>query len=149
MLGATHTHAHEPIARPASSIAFQNTVKLRGRSGSFIATSSQRLTTKGLVELGALGTFFDAANGFTQRRDFALGVELGIAGRVIIVVQLFGNAAVAHANNVASRKMHQAGVMALAEKIEQMDCRIHVGREGVAQIGVEIRQAGAVDDEVE
>ena len=149
MLRATQADTHETVARPARSIAFQNTVKLRSRSGSFVATAAQRLATKGLVQFRAFCAFFDAANGFAERLDFALGIELGIAGGIVIVVQLLGDATVAHANHVASGKMHQPGVMAFAEKVEQMDRGIHVGRKGVTQVGVEIRQPGTVDDKVE
>src|SRR6266478_6540698 len=67
----------------------------------------------------------------------------------LIVLQLFGDAAVAHADNVAGRKMHQAGVIALSQKVEQVDRGIDVGRERIAHIRIEIRQTGAVHDEVE
>src|SRR6266481_2474035 len=64
-------------------------------------------------------------------------------------MKLFGDTAVAHANHVTSGKMHQAGVIALAQKVEQVNGGIDVGRERIAQIGIEIRQASAVHDDVE
>src|SRR5439155_25696638 len=103
------------VARPARSIAIQNTVKPRTRSGSCVATAAERLATKGLVQFRAFCAFFDAANGFAERLDFALGSELGIAGGSVIVVQVLGDASVAHANHVASGKMDQPGRMAFAE----------------------------------
>ena len=45
--------------------------------------------------------------------------------------------------------MHQAGVVALADEFEQMGRGINVGGEGVAQVGIEVGEAGAVDDEIE
>src|SRR5216683_8207541 len=118
MLRAAQADAHKPVARPARSIAFQNTVELsRGRE-SFIAAASQGLAAKRPVEFRTFGAFFDAANGLAQRIDFALGVELGIVGGIVIVLQLFGDTAVTHADNVAGRKMHEPGVTALSQKVE-------------------------------
>ncbi len=91
------------------------------------------------VEFRTLGAFFDAANRLAQRIDFSFGIELGIVGRIVIIPQLFGDPAVAHADNVAGRKMHQPGVIALSEKTEQIDRRIDVGRDCIAQIRIEIR----------
>ena len=45
--------------------------------------------------------------------------------------------------------MHQSGVVALSQKIQQMQRRIHVGRKGVSQIGIKIRQPRAVHNQVE
>ena len=45
--------------------------------------------------------------------------------------------------------MHQAGVVALAQEIEQIARRIDVGGERVAQVGIEIGEAGAVGNDVE
>src|SRR5260370_12960374 len=61
MLRAAQADAYEPVARPARSIAFQNTVELCRRRGSFIAASPQRLAANRLVEFGACGALFDAA----------------------------------------------------------------------------------------
>src|SRR5205814_7400404 len=67
------------------------------------------------------GAFFDAANGLAQRIDFSCGVELRVTGGIVIVLQFFGNTAVAHADNVAGRKMHQPGVIALSQKVERSE----------------------------
>jgi len=45
--------------------------------------------------------------------------------------------------------MHQSGVVALAQEVEQVASGIDVGGERVAQVRIEIRQAGAVGDHVE
>ncbi len=44
--------------------------------------------------------------------------------------------------------MHEPGAIALSQKFQQMDRRIDIGRDGITQIWIEIRQAGAVHDEV-
>ncbi len=45
--------------------------------------------------------------------------------------------------------MHQPGVIALAEEIEETVRGIDVGRESVAQVRIEIGEAGAVRNDVE
>ena len=60
--------------------------------------------------------------------------------------QLLANAPVTHAHDVASRKMHQAGVLAFAEEVEQVKRGIDVRGKGVAQIRVKVRQSRAIDD---
>jgi len=45
--------------------------------------------------------------------------------------------------------MHESGVIGLPEKVEQMERRIHIGRKGVAQIRIKVREAGTVHDKVE
>src|SRR6266704_2147281 len=120
----------------------------RPRRGSFIPAAAQRLTAKRLGQLRTFSACFDSPNRLAQRIDLALGIELrGICG-IVIVAQLLGNAAVAHAYSVAGREMHEPGVIALSQKFQQMDRRIDIGRDGITQIWIEIRQASAVHDEV-
>jgi len=45
--------------------------------------------------------------------------------------------------------MHQAGVVALAQKIEKIVGGIDVGGKRIAKIGIEISEPGAVGDYVE
>ena len=118
MLRAAQADADKPIARPACAVAFQNTVELSRGSSRFVAAAPQRLTAERFVEFGASGALLDAANGLAQRVDFAFRVELGIACGIVIILQRFGDPAVAHADHVAGRKVHQPGVTALSQKLE-------------------------------
>ncbi len=88
------------------------------------------------------------ANGLAQRIHFAFRIKLWIARRVVIVSQRFHDPAVAHADHVAGRKVHQPGMTALSQEFEQVDCRINVGGKGIAQIGIEIRQPCAVYNQI-
>ena len=45
--------------------------------------------------------------------------------------------------------MQQGGVVACAEEFEDVGRGADVRRQRVAQVGIEIRQAGAVDDQIE
>src|SRR5712692_11407520 len=136
VLSATQANASKPVPGPARAIALQNPVEFSGRRCRFVAAASERLAAKRLIEFGTFGAFFDAANRFAQRLDFALGLEFRIAGRIVIVLQLFGNPAVAHADNIAGGEMHQPGVLALSQKVKQVGRRIHIGRERIAQIRI-------------
>jgi len=90
-----------------------------------------------------------SAGAGTRRIYFAFRVELGVVGRIVIVVQFLGDPSIAHADHIAGGKMHQPGVAALPQKVKQVDCGIHIGRKRIAQIGIEIRQARAVHNQVE
>ena len=45
--------------------------------------------------------------------------------------------------------MQQAGVVGGPQEFDQVDDRGDIARQGVAKVRIEIRQAGAVDDQVE
>src|ERR1700722_4340281 len=45
--------------------------------------------------------------------------------------------------------MQQRRMLAIAKEIEQVDSRADIRRQSVAKVGIEIREAGAVDDDVE
>ena len=84
-----------------------------------------------------------------QRLPFALGVEIRDASRRVIWLQLFGDAAVARADDIAGGEMQQRGVIGFAKKFDQVDGGFHVAGQRVAQIGIEIGQARAVDHQIE
>ena len=149
MLRAAHPHAYEPVANPACAIAFQDAVEFRHGRCSFVAAASQRLAAKRLGKFGAPGARFDVADRLAQRFDFMLRIELGIARGIVIFLKFLGDVAVSHAGNVAGRKMHQPGVIGFSQEVQQVERRIHIGRNRVAQIRIEIRQTCAVHDEVE
>ncbi len=44
--------------------------------------------------------------------------------------------------------MHQRGMVASGQKIQHVLRRPHIHRQRIAQVGIEIRQAGAVDDQI-
>ena len=45
--------------------------------------------------------------------------------------------------------MQQPRVVGLADKIQNVRHRAHVGRQGISQIGIEIGKAGAVNDQIQ
>src|SRR5215467_1137933 len=44
--------------------------------------------------------------------------------------------------------MEKAGMVGTAHELENMDRSVDIGGKGIAQIGIEVGQAGAVDDEI-
>src|SRR6266571_159834 len=62
---------------------------------------------------------------------------------------LLADPAIPLAGYVAGRKMQKSGMVGAAHEFENIDSRIGIGRESVAQIGIKVRQAGAVNDQVE
>src|SRR5712664_4338017 len=95
------------------------------------------------------GAVFDVLHGFAQRSDLAFGIKISYIRRTVVVMQIFRYAAVTHADYIAGGKMHQRGMIAGANKIQEMFGGFDVGRNGIAQIGIEVSQAGAVHDQVE
>src|SRR6266481_6815122 len=95
MLGAAHANANKPVARPARPVTFQNAVEFRGGRGSNVAAASKGLSAKRLRELRAFGAGLDAADGFAEGSHFALRVKIRTVRRVVVSLQLFGDAAVA------------------------------------------------------
>src|SRR5712692_8253317 len=146
VLSATQANASKPVPGPARAIALQNPVEFSGRRCRFVAAASERLAAKRLIEFGAFGAPLHIANCFAQRLHFALGIKFGIPSRIVVFLQLFGDPVVAHPDNVARGKVHQPGVLALSQEVEQVNRRINIGRDRVTQIRIKIRQAGAVHD---
>ena len=144
MLRAAQTDAHQTVARPAQPVPLQNAIQLRRGHHRCIAASAERLPSQRFRKLRTFRALFDTPDRFAQRINFLFGVKFRIARWIVVVLQLFRHAPVAHAHDVARRKMHQAGMVALAQKIQQMKSRIHIRSKRVAQVRIEIRQPRAV-----
>ena len=68
--------------------------------------------------------------------------------RVVIFAQLFAHASISHAHDVARGKVDQPGMLAMAEKLQNVIHGVDVGGERIAQVGIEIRETRAVCDHV-
>jgi hypothetical protein len=148
MLRALHAGADQAVANPAGAIALGDGVQFAGSDFRRIAGAAEGLAAQGLREFRALGALFDALHHFAERGNFFFCVEIGMAARIVVGAKLFVDAAIAHADDVAGGEMHQAGVVALAEKIEEIAGGIDIGGERVTQVGIKIGEAGAVGDHV-
>ncbi len=84
-----------------------------------------------------------------QSLQLAFGVEVWQVTRVVIRNQVLDDASVPFARYIAGRKVQQSGVIRAPHKLKDIDGSIRVSNQCIAQIGVEVRQARAVDDEVE
>jgi len=92
--------------------------------------------------------FFDAANRLAQRIDFSFGVELGIVGGIVII-RSSSVTRPSHSDNVAGRKMHQPGVIALSEKPSKLIAESTLEETASRKSGLKSVKAGAVHDEIE
>ena len=149
VLRAAQADAHQTVARPAQAVAFQDAIQFRGRHNRWIAAPSERLPLQSFRKFRALRPLFDVADSFAQRSNLFFGVECRIARRIVVILQLFRHAAVAHTHHVARREMHQPRVVALSQKVQQVHRGIHVGSESIAQVRIEIRQPRAVHHQIE
>jgi hypothetical protein len=123
-----------------------NAVEFAGSDASFIYAAAKRLAAQGTLEFRAFRALFDAKYHFAQRRNFTLRVKVPDTGRIVVFGQFLGDTAIAHANDIASRQMHERGVFGRANKVNQMLGRFNVGRKRFAQVGIEVGETCAVDD---
>ena len=110
--------SHQPVARPAQRgcASIRHPALSRAPLGR-IAASPSACRRRAFESSGLFARLFDAPDHFAQRSNFLFGVESrGSRRRIVIVVQFFHHAAVAHSHNVASGKMHQAGVIDCRKK---------------------------------
>ena len=114
MLSPLHARTNKAIANPARAIAFQHPFQFIRSDLGGIAAASQRLPAQGFCEFRACGPLLDSLHHFAQRSNFAFRVKIGMIPRVVIDLQLFGHAAVPHANHITGRQMQQRRVIALA-----------------------------------
>src|SRR5262249_41244189 len=80
---------------------------------------------------------------------FPLGIEIGDFGRSVIGTKFFTDPAIASAGHITGRKMQQATMIGGTNKLQNVCGSVNVGGERIAQIGIEIGEAGAVNDEVQ
>ncbi len=132
MLCALHAGADKAIADPTGAIAFGNRVKFTWSDFRRIACTAKGLAAKGFRQFRTFRPLLDALNHFTERSDFLFGIEIGMAAGIVVGAEFFVDAAVAHADHVAGGEMHQSGVVALAQEIEEVASGIDVGGERVA-----------------
>src|SRR5436305_5314342 len=118
MLGATHTHAHEPIARPSHAIAFQNTVQFGGRYPGWISATPEGLTPQRFGQFGTLRALFDTPNHLAQRFNLAFGFKSWVARWIVVIAELFAHAAVAHPYDITGGQVHQTGAIAFAHEVQ-------------------------------
>ena len=107
---------------------------------------------------GLLGQF--ASNFFTlgffrrllyqlmQVAPFLFGVEASDCGGRVVGAKLFAHAAVARAGNVAGGKVDQTAMIRVPHEVQNVHSRVDVRGQSIAQIGIEVGQSGAIDDEV-
>ena len=114
--------------------------------GVFLA---QRLAAQLSGGLWALRQLLGPADQIMQRLMLTFGVEVSNTGRRVVGTQLFADPSIAGSGHVASGKMDQAGVVGPAHKIQDVHGGIDVGSQGIAQVGIKVGQAGAVDNQVQ
>ena len=110
---------------------------------------TQSLTAKFLSELGTFRRLFGLFHELVQCAQFVFRVEVQHARRRVVGPKFFAYAAITRARYIASRKVQQTSVVRLADEVHDVHHSINVRRQGVAQVGIEIRQARAVDNEIE
>ena len=146
---ASRSRARQAIAQPAHAIFADQIVEFRPCRLLAAAMFAERLPPQRRRDLRAFGARFGMRHDFLQRLPLALGVEIRNAERRVVRLHFLDDAAVLRAHHVARRKMQQRGVIRFAQKFDQVKDRRDVARQRLAKIRIEIRQAGAVDDQVQ
>ena len=143
---ADHSGLDQFVARPTLTLLAKLRFEFRSAE---LASLAQDLLTKSLRDQRAFGARLNLTRELSQRLVFVLRVEIGHAFRSVIGYERFSDAAVAIADHVTGREVQHRRVIALAQEIDQMKRAVNVDRQRLAQIGIEISQAGAVDYQIE
>ena len=140
----------ESLAQPPHTV-LADLIFQRGALQVFrgVFSFSARLRRSSSVTSGESARASVSLDEIFQRLPFFYRVEIGDSARRIVFRQFFQDAAVALADYVASGKMQQRGVIAFFQKIQDVRRGTNIHGQGVAQVGVEIGEAGAVDDDVD
>ena len=100
-------------------------------------------------DLGTLGARLGLFDHIVQIAPLFLGIESGHACGSVIRLHALAYTPIALPVHIARGKMQQGAVVRCANEVNEMVGRIHIDSHRVAQIGVEIRKARTVDDQVE
>ena len=97
----------------------------------------------------ALGLGLSLLHKFLERAPLLLGVESRQPAWIVVRSQLLGDPPILLSGHVARREMQEPRVIRRSYELKDIDRSVRISREGVAQVGIEIRQARAVNNQIQ
>jgi hypothetical protein len=76
-------------------------------------------------------------------------IKVWLTQWIVVRSQILGDPAVAEADDIAGREMQQRSLLALPLEIQEVDGTVDIDGNGLAEIGIEVSESGAVDDQIE
>ena len=116
-----------------------------GKSGAF----GPGLMPQLFGHLGGFRLPFDLRHQGVQPLPLALHIKAGDGPGRVVFPQFLPDPAVAESHHKTRGKVHQRGVVRPAQEFHQVNEAVHVDGQRVTNVGVKVREAGTVDDEIE